>query len=137
MEGLILATMANGNKVVRIVEGLVFANNGKRKDQCRLCGGSTLCNHGKRKAVCIKCGGSEFCNHSQQTHLCAECNNFVCTLDGCGMVGNKFAGVVSLQCHMRNFHSNNPKALTKQKELVVHTAYQSWHPIRLSIPYAL
>ncbi len=40
------------------------------------------------------------------------------------MKGHKFAGVKSLQNHMRTQHSDNPKALTKSKELDIHQTLQ-------------
>ena len=38
------------------------------------------------------------------------------------MFGHKFSGPYSLQGHMRSCHGSNPKALTKRKELDVHSA---------------
>ena len=36
------------------------------------------------------------------------------------MRGHRYAGPVNLLKHMRAFHGDNPKALTKSKELEVH-----------------
>jgi hypothetical protein len=53
-----------------------------------------------------------------------DCNNFVCELDGCPLKEHKFAGAQSLRRHMRSQHADNPKALTKSKELDVHQTLQ-------------
>jgi hypothetical protein len=42
----------------------------------------------------------------------------VCALDSCAAInGYKFSSAQALQNHMRKFHSDNPRALTKRKEL--------------------
>ena len=47
-----------------------------------------------------------------------------CTIEGCALYDHAFAGLVALQMHMQRAHSDNPKALTKRKELDVYAALQ-------------
>jgi hypothetical protein len=69
---------------------------------------------------CRDCGGSAFCEHGRLRRQCRECQNFVCDLGECN--GKRFSSAAALAKHMASFHSDNPKALTKRKELAVHQA---------------
>ena len=90
------------------------------RSQCRDCGGSVFCPHNRRRQICRECGGSSICQHGRQRYGCWECQNFVCTIEGCAMAGHRFSRACRLRSHMRSYHGDNPKALTKRKELEVH-----------------
>ena len=64
------------------------------------------------------------CEHGRQKYRCRQCTNFVCEIVACPLNGQKFAGANGLQRHMRARHSDNPKALTKSRELDLHQALQ-------------
>ena len=96
----------------------------RRKEQCKDCGGASICEHNRRRNECKACGGASICEHGRQRHLCKACNEFLCTIEGCPSYGHRFAGARSLLNHMRSFHAGMPKALTKQKELVLYQDLQ-------------
>ena len=100
--------------------GTGICRHGQHKHRCRECQGSSICRHGKDKHYCIPCGGSGMCQHGTERRYCGECNEFICNIEGCSMRGHRFAGANSLLGHMRSAHGDNPKALTKHKELEVH-----------------
>ena len=106
--------------VCRDCGGNGLCEHKRAKAQCRECGGASICQHRRLKKQCPECGGSSICEHGFQRHHCRDCNHFICDLEGCGMQGHRFAGAASLLGHMRSFHGDNPKALTKSKELEVH-----------------
>ncbi|CAE7938901.1 unnamed protein product, partial [Symbiodinium sp. KB8] len=113
---------------------------------CRPCGGGGSCEHQHNKYRCStcrptrlgsysdptcehgyvsgrncpRCKRSGYCNHGNRKVDCPQCANCVCEIEGCHMRGHRYAGPNSLLKHMRAFHGDNPKALTKTKELEVH-----------------
>jgi len=91
---------------------------------CKECGGANICSHGRQRPCCKECKGRRICSHDKQKHMCRDCNNFVCEIDSCPLQGHRFAGVSGLLKHMRTRHSDNPKALTKSKELDLHQILQ-------------
>ena len=107
-------------EICRRCGGSSICEHGKRRACCRECGGSSLCQHGRQRARCRECGGSSICQHDRQRNSCAECQNFVCTLGECN--GRRFCAAASLAGHMASHHAENPRALTKRKELAVHQA---------------
>ena len=98
--------------------GVGVCEHRKRRDRCALCCGVGICEHRKMQRYCKICGGSGICEHNKQKYACAECQNFVCELGTC--TGQRFSTAFNLKNHMRAFHSDDPKALTKHKELTVH-----------------
>ena len=60
--------------------------------------------------------------HNKFKHNCPDCQNFVCDLGECAR--QRFCNAANLNDHMRAFHSDNPKALTKRKELEVYAFLQ-------------
>ena len=79
------------------------------------------CEHGYASGRnCPRCKRSGFCSHGNRKPDCPQCNNCICDIEGCSMRGHRYAGPVNLLKHMRAFHGDNPKALTKSKELEVH-----------------
>jgi hypothetical protein len=64
------------------------------------------------------------CEHNRRRHSCAESNNCICDIEGCHLNGHRFAGVQVLLRHMRTFHSDNPTARTKGKEMELYQALQ-------------
>lgn len=105
-------------------KGSQICDHGREKRVCIECDGTGICDHGRQKAQCKDCKGSNYCEHGKQRQACAECTNFVCDIASCTLLGHRFAGVRSLQRHMQIRHTDNPKALTKSKELDVHQALQ-------------
>ncbi|OLP73031.1 hypothetical protein AK812_SmicGene47906 [Symbiodinium microadriaticum] len=99
---------------------------------CAKCNGKGLCQHGVSKYQCPECRPARLgsrnregeikykCPHGRERHNCSDCNDVVCDVEGCSKEGHRFAGTASLLRHMRAFHGDNPKALTKTKELEVH-----------------
>ena len=105
--------------------GASICMHNKRREICKLCGGSSICMHNKLRYICKDCDGAKICVHDKQKEFCNECNNFTCDMEPCSMQGHRFAGAYSLKHHMQTFHSDNPKALTKSKELELHQALQN------------
>ncbi|OLP72490.1 hypothetical protein AK812_SmicGene48181 [Symbiodinium microadriaticum] len=89
--------------------GSNFCEHGRHKHHCRACS-SSFCEHGRQKWLCRDCGGGGICEHGRQKHNCRDCG------------GSSFCehGRRRLVSHMRAFHGDNPKGLTKSKELEVH-----------------
>jgi hypothetical protein len=79
-----------------------------------------ICEHGHHRYQCTQCGGPGICEHGHRRYTCNQCLNLVCDQEGCHLQGHRFAGVACLMHHMRVYHTDNPKALTKSKELNVH-----------------
>ena len=92
--------------------------HGKRRSSCAACSG---CPHGKRKSNCGVCSG---CQHGKRKNQCGTCNQHLCNVEGCPVFGHRFSTATRLLTHMRSQHSGNPKALTKQKELVLYQQLQ-------------
>ena len=98
---------------------------------CKPCGGKGLCEHGVNKHNCPDCRPQRLgkrvrtetksydrrCPHGRVRRACADCNNWICEL--CQPTV-KLATAANLRKHMQAFHGDNPKALTKSKELEVH-----------------
>ena len=89
--------------------------------------------------TCSDCGGGSVCRHQRLRDHCAECNNFLCEVEVCPRQGHRFSSAQSLLGHMRSKHGDNPRAVTKSKELEVHQAlrdalitfeYQHYLPFR-------
>ena len=57
----------------------------------------------------------------QRAH-CRDCCNFVCQIQGCPRQDLPFSWASSLLRHMQTMHGDNPRALTKSKDLEVHQA---------------
>ena len=77
------------------------------------------------------------CRHQRLRDHCAECNNFLCEVEVCPRQGHRFSSAQSLLG--RSKHGDNPRAVTKSKELEVHQAlrdaqiafeYQHYLPFR-------
>ena len=107
--------------------------------RCRDCGGSSFCMHGRQQHTCRDCGGVSMCQHRRQQVHCRDCGNFVCQIQDCPRQDHPFSGAQSLLKHMRTMHGDNPRAMTKSKELEVHQAlrdaqitfeYQHYLPFR-------
>ena len=97
----------------------------KLRQNCRACRGSNVCKHDKLRHNCRICRGSNFCEHGKERYHCAECQNLPCTMEGCPQFGHRFSSASKLLKHMRAYHSGQPKALTKSKELSVYQALQT------------
>ena len=93
-----------------------------RRERCRDCGGTSVCEHGRRRHQCCECGGASVCKHGRRRQQCRDCGNFVCEIQGCPRQDLPFAGAPSLLGHMQTMHGDNPRAVTKSKELEVHQA---------------
>ena len=106
--------------VCRDCGGASLCQHGLERGKCRLRGGRSFCKHQRWKSLCTECGGSALCHHNRSKQNCADCNEFVCNMEGCHLTGHRFAGATALRNHMRVFHGDNPKALTRRKELEVH-----------------
>ena len=102
--------------------GSSFCEHGRQRRQCRECGGSSFCEHGRKRAVCRECGGTAVCAHGRRRAHCRDCTNFVCQIEGCPRQGLPLSGAQSLLKHMRAMHSDNPRSVTKSKELEVRQA---------------
>jgi len=100
--------------------GLCAHGNWRRR--CVECRGISVCSHDRRKYECRLCGGRAFCSHGRHRKACCECNNFVCGLEACPRDGRKFSSMLALRNHMQSVHADNPKAVTRAKELDVHEA---------------
>ena len=79
------------------------------------------------------------CKHGKRLNRCATCTRYSCTIPGCPKETHRFAGAYVLMRHMRNSHSGATRALTKRRELEVHTLleregvefrYQTYLPFR-------
>ena len=90
---------------------------GRLRPQCRDCGGTAVCEHGRRRQQCSECGGATICQHRRQRAHCCDCSNFVCPILGCPRQDLPFSGAQSLLGHMRTMRGDNPRAVTKSKEL--------------------
>ena len=117
--------------------GTGICEHDRQRYRCKDCGGISICEHHRHRRWCKDCGGKGICEHGRQRNHCKDCNNFVCNLGDCQHV--RFSGAAKLQAHMQSFHSNDPKALTKRKELCVFQAlteagvsfdYQVYLPFR-------
>ena len=84
-----------------------------------------MCKHKIRRSNCPQCGGRSRCDHGKLRFACADCQNLPCTIEGCPLFGHKFSTTQALRKHMRSKHSDEPKALTKTKELDVYKALQA------------
>ena len=102
--------------------GTSVCEHGRRRAHCRECGGTSVCEHGRRRAHCRECGGSSFCVHGRRRAHCRDCSNFVCQIEGCPWQDLPFSGAQSLLKHMQTVHGDNPRSVTKSKELEVHQA---------------
>ena len=102
--------------------GASFCMHGRQQHTCRDCGCASLCVHERRRQQCCDCGGTAICQHRRQRAHCRDCNNFVCQIQGCPRQDLPFSGAQSLLGHMRTMHGDNPRAVTKSKELEVHQA---------------
>ena len=109
----------------RVCGGSSYCKHDKRRDRCKECGGTGFCKHDKLRYVCKECGGSGLCKHDRKPTFCAECQNLPCTMEGCPQFGHRFSSARKLLQHMRAFHSGQPRALTKSKELSVYRALQT------------
>ena len=102
--------------------GGAFCLHDKYKHQCRECNGSAFCARNVRKSLCKTCRGNSFCEHNRQKSHCPLCQNFVCEIEGCPKQGQRFGAAYLLRQHMQKRHSDNPRAVTKSKELEVRQA---------------
>ena len=102
--------------------GASVCEHGRLRAQCRECGGAAICEHGRQRAQCRDCGGTTVCEHGRKRYQCRECGNFVCQIRGCPRQDLPFAGAPSLLRHMRTMHGDNPRSVTKSKELEAHQA---------------
>ena len=84
-----------------------------------------MCQHGRRRITCRECGTARLCEHDKRRYQCSQCHNFVCEMPTCHLSGHKFAKANSLQMHMQSFHAENPKALTKSKELDIYQSLET------------
>ena len=110
--------------------GSSFCVHGRRRAGCREhgrlrprrreCGGSSFCEHARLRHQCGECGGSSVCEHGRRRQQCRDCSNFVCQIQGCPRQDLPFAGAPSLLGHMQRRHGDNPRAVTRSKELEVH-----------------
>jgi hypothetical protein len=100
--------------------GGAFCEHDRQRHKCKDCGGSCVCEHNRVRNQCKDCGGASMCQHNRRRVECKDCNNFVCSLGQCQQV--RFCSAPVFQNHMRVFHSDDPKALTKRKELCVFQA---------------
>ena len=124
--------------------GSSVCEHGRQRHQCRDCGGASICKHGRERHQCRDCGGSSFCEHGRRRHQCSECGGTaICQhmrqRTQCRDCGNFVRGAPSLLGHMQTVHGDNPRAVTKSKELEVHQAlrdaqitfeYQHYLPFR-------
>ena len=119
--------------------GTSYCEHSRLRNYCRDCGGASYCSHGRRRNHCSDCGGGSVCRHQRLRDHCAECNNFLCEVEVCPRQGHRFSSAQSLLGHMRSKHGDNPRAVTKSKELEVHQAlrdaqiafeYQHYLPFR-------
>ena len=78
---------------------------------------SAFCAHNIRKSLCKTCRGEAFCEHNRQKSHCPLCQDFVCEFEGCPKQGQRFGAAYLLRQHMQKWHSDNPRAVTKSKEL--------------------
>ena len=92
--------------------------HGRLRYECRNCGGKGVCIHGRRRNTCHECSGSLICQHGRQRQACADCNNFICDEGACE--ARRFSSTQALLKHMRTCHGDDPKAVTKRKELEIH-----------------
>ena len=108
-------------------------------NHCRDCGGASICEHGRKRAECCDCGGASVCEHGRLRRRCRDCCNFVCEIQGCPRQDLPFSSAPSLLRHMQTMHGDNPRAVTKSKELEVRQAlrdaqitfeYQHYLPFR-------
>ena len=119
--------------------GASICEHGRQRTLCRECGGSSVCEHGRRRNHCRDCGGASICEHGRLRAHCRDCGNFACEIQGCPRQDLPFSGAQSLLRHMRAKHGDNPRSVTKSKELEVHQAlrdaqitfeYQHHRPFR-------
>ena len=102
--------------------GASICEHGRQRTLCRECGGSSVCEHGRRRNHCRDCGGASICEHGRLRAHCRDCGNFACEIQGCPWQDLPFSGAQSLLRHMRAKHGDNPRSVTKSKELEVHQA---------------
>ena len=119
--------------------GSSFCEHRRMRHRCRDCGGASFCGHGRLRQQCRDCGGSSFCVHGRRRAHCCDCSNFVCQIEGCPRQDLPFSAAQSLLKHMQTAHGDNPRSVTKRKELEVHQAlrdaqitfeYQHYLPFR-------
>ena len=119
--------------------GASICKHGRQRATCSYCGGVSVCEHGRLRATCRDCGGTAICQHRRQRAHCRDCCNFGCQIEGCPRQDLPFSGAQSLLGHMRTMHGDNPRAVTKSKELEVNHAlrdalitfeYQRYLPFR-------
>jgi len=77
-----------------------------------------VCHLYRHRAVVHGCSSVLTCAHGRAKYQCADCLNYVCR--ACD--GRRFSSAESLRTHMARFHSDDPRALTKRRELYVHRA---------------
>ena len=92
------------------------------RHRCRDCGGTSVCEHGRVRAECCDCGGTSVCEHGRLRRKRRDCGNFLCEIQGCPRQDLPFAGAPSLLRHTQTMRGDNPRAVTKSKELEVHQA---------------
>ena len=97
--------------------GASYCEHSRLRSYCRDCGGASYCSHGRRRNHCSDCGGGSVCRHQRLRDHCAERNNFLCEVEVCPRQGHRFSSAQSLLGHMRSMHGDNPRAVTKSKEL--------------------
>jgi hypothetical protein len=75
------------------------------------------CHVRRHAAVAHRRGGA--CAHGRARYQCADCQSFLC--DFCEPT-RRFSSANRLRDHMARFHADQPKALTKRRELDVYRA---------------
>ena len=100
--------------------GRAICEHMRQRYRCKDCNGKGVCKHNRLRYQCGECGGPRICEHNRQRAACSECQNWCCMVEACAQLGHKFCNSQALLAHMRAFHGDNPKALTKRKELEVH-----------------
>ena len=116
--------------------GSSVCEHGRLRYQCRNCGGASVCEHARLRPHCRDCAGASICQHRRQRVHCRDCTNFVCQIQGCPRQDLPFAGAPSLLRHMQTMHGDNPRAVTKSKELEVHQALRSPFSTNTTCPSA-
>ena len=96
--------------------------HGRLRRRCRDCDGSSVCKHGRERRRCRDCGGASVCVHWRLRRQCRDCCNFVCEIQGCPRQDLPFSSAPNLLRRMQTMHGENPRAVTKSKELEVHQA---------------
>ena len=105
--------------------GSGICEHSRQRQNCLECndngtGGTSICEHRRQRPKCKECGGGHICEHLKQRDHCGICSQTRCEIEGCALQGHFFAGAQSLRRHMQARHGDNPKGLTKRKELDVH-----------------